>query len=266
MLRVSNVSIHYGARTVTRAVEDVSFEVGRNEKLVIVGPSGCGKSTLLTAIAGFLTPVVGTIALNGALVTEPGPERVMVFQDLNQYLPWKTVEGNVRWGIRKRWPAMAKVERGELARHYIDAVGLAGYEDRYPHLLSGGQKQRVALARAFAVKPALLLLDEPFGALDAITREQMQDELNRLWAGADVSIVFVTHDVSEAVRLGHRILVMSTRPGRVSAILTNDALGHGERDDEREAEMAIRVRSALAGDAGAGAVRRGPECDGVHER
>ena len=249
MLTVSNLVIEYPrghTRTrVTRAVEDVSFTVGANEKLVIVGPSGCGKSTLLTAIAGFLPITGGSIAIDERPVKAPGMDRVMVFQDLNQFLPWHTVQGNVEWAIRRKWPHMDRGDVRTLARKYVDLVGLSEKADTFPHVLSGGQRQRVAIARSFAVEPSILLLDEPFGALDAITREQMQDQLNAVWREAGTSILFVTHDVDEALALGHRILVMSSNPGRVAAMLEN--VNTGDPDERRM--LSERIRAVIGGGA-----------------
>lgn len=235
MVAVDHVSIEFpGSRRRGRvvAVEDVSVSIRRGEKFVILGPSGCGKSTLLTAIGGFLPLSGGEIRVDGKRVIGPSMQRVLVFQDFGQLLPWRTAVANVEWALGKRWPKMPAAERHERAMHYIQLVGLGQQADQYPNTLSGGQKQRCAIARAFAVKPAILLMDEPFGALDAINRERMQVELNRVWdAEAEkTTIAFVTHDVNEAVHLGHRIMVMSRGPGRLRALVDNPSVGSPPHD------------------------------------
>ena len=214
------------------AVSDVTVDIRRGEKFVILGPSGCGKSTLLTAIGGFIPVTGGQIRVAGEVVRKPSMNRILVFQDFGQLLPWRTLLGNVAWGIRNRWPGLADAQVREQALHYVALVGLSAQAEQYPNTLSGGQKQRGAIARAFAVKPEILLMDEPFGALDAINREKMQDELNRLWGseGEKVTIAFVTHDVNEAVHLGHRIMVMSRGPGRLRALVDNPSVGRPPHD------------------------------------
>jgi NitT/TauT family transport system ATP-binding protein len=232
---VDHASIEFpGSRRRGRvvAVEDVTVAIRRGEKFVILGPSGCGKSTLLTAIGGFLPLSRGEIRVDGRRVTGPSMQRVLVFQDFGQLLPWRTAVANVEWAIARRWPKMSGAERRSRAMHYIELVGLAQQAEQYPNTLSGGQKQRCAIARAFAVKPAILLMDEPFGALDAINRERMQFELNRVWdAEAEkTTIAFVTHDVNEAVHLGHRIMVMSRGPGRLRSLVYNPSVGRPPHD------------------------------------
>lgn len=226
---ISNVSIVFQANTKNPivAVESVSTDIRKGEKFVLLGPSGCGKSTLLTAMAGFIPVTTGSIRVNGKLVKKPVMSNILLFQDFGQLFPWRTVQGNVEWGIRRRWPSMGAKEISERARHYVELVGLDRQALQYPNTLSGGQKQRVAIARAFAVSPDILLMDEPFGALDAINREKMQYELNRIWDATEsrTTVVFVTHDVNEAVHLGHRIMVMSRGPGRVRKIVENKNVG-----------------------------------------
>jgi NitT/TauT family transport system ATP-binding protein len=209
------------------AVESVSVDIPRGEKFVLLGPSGCGKSTLLAAIAGFIPATGGSIEVNGKPVRRPSMSSILVFQDFGQLFPWRTVAGNVEWALRRRWPKMSGDAIRDRAAHYVDLVGLATQARQYPNTLSGGQKQRCAIARAFAVSPDILLMDEPFGALDAINRERMQAELNRLWNEAEPrnTVVFVTHDVNEAVHLGHKIMVMSHGPGRLRAVLDNPHVG-----------------------------------------
>lgn len=203
------------------AVEDVSFHLQPGEKLILLGPSGCGKSTILKTIAGFIQPARGSVILNGEPVTRPGPDRAVVFQEFDQLLPWKTVLGNVEFALLAtgRCP---KEEVHDRALHYIDMVGLSRFIAFYPHTLSGGMKQRVAIARALALDPEILLMDEPFGSLDAQTRSILQQELNRLWEQTNKSIIFVTHSIDEAVILGNRIVVLTNGPCRVQHVLENE--------------------------------------------
>jgi NitT/TauT family transport system ATP-binding protein len=229
LVTIRDASIAYNSRgrAATLAVDSVSIDVRQGEKFVILGPSGCGKSTLLTAVAGFIPLTSGSIEIEGRQVAGPSMNRIMVFQDFGQLFPWRTVLGNVKWGIHRRWPSLPRNEVQSRAEECIELVGLKGQSGQYPNTLSGGQKQRCALARAFAVSPGLLLMDEPFGALDAINRERMQAELNRmLMEGArGMTVIFVTHDVNEAVHLGDRIMVMSRGPGRVRALIDNPHVG-----------------------------------------
>lgn len=226
MLR--DVSIVFGTpKNRIVAVQSVTADIFRGEKFILLGPSGCGKSTLLTAMAGFIPVTSGSIVVNGREVRRPAMDSILVFQDFGQLFPWRTVLGNVQWGVRRRWPSLSSAEVKDRARHYVDLVGLGGQATQYPNTLSGGQKQRGAIARAFAVAPDILLMDEPFGALDAINRERMQAELNRIWEASEskTTVVFVTHDVNEAVYLGHRIMVMSRGPGRIRAVVENRHVG-----------------------------------------
>src|SRR6267154_1074178 len=198
------------------ALEDVSLDVKPREFLALLGPSGCGKSTLLYLIGGFLPIEKGTISVNGEPVKAPGPDRGIVFQHFALF-PWKTVRDNILYGLERQ--DMPRAERQERAQHFIDLVGLNGFEDSYPSQLSGGMKQRTALARTLAFDPEILLMDEPFGALDAQTRSLMQAELLRIWQRTPKTVIFVTHDVQEAVYLADRVAVMSARPGRIKAIV-----------------------------------------------
>lgn len=198
------------------ALENVALEVHRREFVALLGPSGCGKSTLLYLIGGFLPTEHGAIRVDGAPVAGPGPDRGIVFQHFALF-PWKTVRSNVLYGLDKL--GLAREERDQRAQAYIDMVGLHGFEDSYPSQLSGGMKQRAAIARTLAIDPKILLMDEPFGALDAQTRSLMQSELLRIWQRTHKTVIFVTHDVQEAVYLAERIVVMSARPGRVKAIV-----------------------------------------------
>jgi NitT/TauT family transport system ATP-binding protein/taurine transport system ATP-binding protein len=195
-----------------QALAPLSLEVAAGEFVAIVGPSGCGKSTLLNLIAGFLTPSEGTVSVGGAPVAGPSPERGVVFQQANLY-PWLSVRGNVELGPRLR--GVARPERRRIADRYLELVGLGEFADAAPYELSGGMQQRCQIARVLANDPAIMLLDEPFGALDALTRDRLQDELHGIWLGSGKTAFFITHSVEEAVYLGTRVLVMSPRPGRV---------------------------------------------------
>jgi NitT/TauT family transport system ATP-binding protein len=197
------------------ALRDLSFEIGENRFTTIVGPSGCGKSTILNLLAGFERPTSGEIIMDGKPLDKPGPDRGFVFQDYALF-PWLTVLGNVMFGLTAK--GYEKKKAREIALSYIDSVNLAGFEHAYPHTLSGGMKQRVAIARALAYDPQVLLMDEPFGALDAQTRKYMQGELIRIWEKFRKTVVFVTHSVIEAVYLSDVIVVMTVRPGQVKGI------------------------------------------------
>ena len=202
----------------TREVlKDIGLEVCEGEFICLLGPSGCGKSTLLNIIAGFLTPTRGQIEIGGERVHGPDPRRIFVFQERGVF-PWLTVRGNVAFGLG-RLPA---AERERRVRHYIDLVGLAGFENAHPAELSGGMKQRLEVARALAVNPDMLLLDEPFGALDSITRLNLRAELLRIWQAERKTILFVTHDIDEAVQLADRVMVMSARPAIIQQIVPID--------------------------------------------
>ena len=188
------------------------FTAREGEFITIIGPSGCGKSTFLHIMGGFIPAEAGTIRVYGDAVNGPGPDRGMVFQEFALF-PWKTVAGNVAWGLEAQGVEKQRID--ETVRAYLDLMDLAQFRDHYPAEISGGMKQRVALARVLAFNPKVLLMDEPFGALDAQTRETMQEELTRLWERTGKTIVFVTHDIEEAVYLGDRVVVLSARPGRI---------------------------------------------------
>ena len=198
------------------ALADVSLEVRPREFLALLGPSGCGKSTLLYLVGGFLPTEAGCIQVDGKPVDAPGPDRGIVFQHFALF-PWKTVRGNILYGLERQ--GLPRSERERRAQAFIDLVGLKGFEDSYPSQLSGGMKQRTAIARTLAFDPSILLMDEPFGALDAQTRSLMQTELLGIWQRTPKTVVFVTHDVQEAVYLADRVAVMSARPGRIKAIV-----------------------------------------------
>jgi NitT/TauT family transport system ATP-binding protein len=217
MLTVENLNktyISHGSET--SALVDISLQIEEGEFVCLLGPSGCGKSTLLKIIAGLIPASSGRITINGKPVSGPGPERAVVFQDYALF-PWMTVRDNVEFGLEARNLPVA--ERREVSRRLLKVVGLSDFAERFPHQLSGGMKQRVSIARALAVDPSLLLMDEPFGALDAQTRQLLQDELLRIWREYRKTVVFVTHSIEEAIYLSDRIVVMTARPGRVKQIV-----------------------------------------------
>ncbi|MFG1478773.1 ABC transporter ATP-binding protein [Xanthobacter sp. V4C-4] len=224
------------------ALQDISFEVAAGEFLVLVGPSGCGKTTLLDLIGGLTAAEGGAIHVNGAPVRGPGLDRGIVFQQYALF-PWKTALGNIAFGLEAK--GVAKAERAARARHYLDLVGLSAFADRYPHQLSGGMKQRVAIARALSYDPAVLLMDEPFAALDAQTRERLQDETLRIWRQTGKTIVFITHSIEEAVYLGQRVLVMAAGPGRVIADLPVRIDRDPSADDLRATPAFVALRHRI---------------------
>lgn len=203
--------------TETSVLENIDLDVAQGEFLCLLGPSGCGKSTLLNICAGFLAPSTGTVTIDDEPVTGPDPRRIFVFQERGVF-PWLTVEGNIAFGLSK----LTKQEQAERIAHYITMVGLQGFEKAYPQELSGGMKQRLEVARALAVNPDMLFLDEPFGALDSITRLIMRGELLRIWEAERKTIIFVTHDIEEAVQLADRVVVMSARPATIQTIVDID--------------------------------------------
>ena len=199
------------------ALEDINLDVSAGEFVCIVGPSGCGKSTLLNVLAGFLSSTSGSVTIDGEAVTGPDPRRILVFQERGVF-PWLTVEGNIGFGLSK----LSRAEREARIAHYVQTVRLQGFEEAYPADLSGGMKQRLQVARALAVNPDILYLDEPFGALDSITRVIMRGELLRIWQTERRTILFVTHDIDEAVQMADRVVVLSSRPARIKEILAID--------------------------------------------
>jgi len=236
LLSVRDVTISYPTENgLFTAVEGVSFSIAEGEKFVLLGPSGCGKSTLLKSVAGFIAPSRGTVELEGRTVSRPGPDRVVVFQEFDQLLPWRTVMGNLVYPLRVA-RRMAEPAARAAATRYLEMVGLTKFAASYPHQLSGGMKQRVAIARALALDPRMLLMDEPFASLDALTRRKMQEELLAIWEATRKTILFVTHSIEEAVVLGDRVLILSAGPGRVRRILDNPAAG------QRETEAALKVQ------------------------
>jgi NitT/TauT family transport system ATP-binding protein len=242
-IRFEHVGKVFRARgTSLTALDDITLDVRAGEFLVIVGPSGCGKSTLLDLLGGLATPTSGRIEVDGRPVTGPGLDRGVVFQ---QYalLPWRTAQGNVEFGLEAK--GVPKRERRGRAREYLELVGLAGFHDRYPHELSGGMKQRVAIARSLAFDPDVLLMDEPFAALDAQTRDGLQDELLRVWEQTGKTVVFITHGIEEAVYLGQRVAVLTSRPGRIKKIVEVGITARSTTEDLRSDPEFARYRHEI---------------------
>jgi NitT/TauT family transport system ATP-binding protein len=228
------------------ALSRIDLEVAGGEFMALVGPSGCGKSTLLDLLAGLAEPSSGTILVDGKPIAGPGPDRGTVFQQYALF-PWRTALGNIEFALEA--VGLPRAERAERARHFLALVGLCGFEHHYPHQLSGGMKQRVAIARSLSYDPDILLMDEPFAALDAQTRETLQDELLRIWEETGKTILFVTHGIDEAVYLGQRVAVMSARPGRILDVI-DIPLGPRARDDDvrsspKFAELRHRIWTLL---------------------
>ncbi|WAZ26118.1 ABC transporter ATP-binding protein [Streptomyces cinnabarinus] len=224
------------------ALDGIDLEIAAGEFVVLVGPSGCGKSTLLDLLGGLTRPTSGRILLDGTPVTEPGLDRGIVFQ---QYalLPWRTAQGNVEFGLEAT--GVPRRQRAARAKEFLDLVGLTGFEDRHPHELSGGMRQRVAIARSLAYDPQVLLMDEPFAALDAQTRESLQDELLRIWQRTGKTVVFITHGIDEAVYLGQRVAVMTSRPGRIKEIVPVAFDSRTATDDLRSSAEFARYRHQI---------------------
>ena len=234
ILDVQGVTLQYKTKEhLITATYRVDFKVYPADRFVLLGPSGCGKSTLLKGVAGFLKPVEGEIRLKGTRVDAPGPDRVMVFQEFDQLLPWKTVRQNITFALVNAGRCSREREADEIAMTYIRKVKLSGFENTYPHMLSGGMKQRVAIARALAMQPKVLMMDEPFAALDALTRRRMQEELLALWEDARFTLLFVTNSIEEALVVGNRVALLSPHPGRVRAEFNShafDLTSIGSRD------------------------------------
>jgi NitT/TauT family transport system ATP-binding protein len=249
-LAIEALTLRYRTeRGLLTVLDRVTLSVRPGERVVLLGPSGCGKTSLLKAVAGFLPPAAGSIRVHGRPVAAPGPDRMMIFQEFDQLLPWKTVAGNVAFPLRTAGRCSRK-EAEIRAAAAIESVGLTAFADSYPHMLSGGMKQRVAIARALVMSPPILLMDEPFAALDALTRAGMQQELLRMWRGSGVTVLFVTHSIEEAAILGDRIVVMTGNPGTIAAQLAGrpgeDAAGAGD------APLMARLRDLVGGKRDAG--------------
>ena len=225
----------------TPVLENIDLDVREGELVCILGPSGCGKSTLLNIVGGFLVPTAGAVAIDGEPVTGPDPRRIFVFQERGVF-PWLTVEGNIGFGLGK----LSTEERRKRIAHYVRLVGLTGFENAYPQELSGGMKQRAEVARALAVNPDMLFLDEPFGALDSITRLVMRGELLRIWEAERKTILFVTHDIDESVQLADRVVVMSQRPATIRRIVEID-LSHPR---DLSSRRYLELRDGIFGEIG----------------
>ncbi|WP_416401493.1 ABC transporter ATP-binding protein [Alicycliphilus denitrificans] len=261
LLRVDGVSIDYRTRErVVRATHRVSFDVHAGERYVLLGASGCGKSTLLKAIGGFVAPTEGQIRLNGRPVAGPGPDRVVVFQEFDQLPPWKTVRENVMFPLLASRRA-TRAEAAERAAVYLDKVGLSRFAGAHPHQLSGGMKQRVAIARALAMQPQVLLMDEPFAALDALTRRRMQEELLALWEELRFTLIFVTHSIEEALVVGSRIAILSPHPGRLRAEVNCHQFGLHSLGGAAFQATARRVHGLLFDEPADGAAPGSVEAD-----
>jgi NitT/TauT family transport system ATP-binding protein len=246
LLDVRGVTIQYKTQAhLVTATYRVSFKVLQGDRFVVVGPSGCGKSTLLKAVGGYLAPTEGEIRLKGELITKPGPDRIMVFQEFDQLLPWMTVLENVVFPLKTTGTLKGKAAI-DRAMHYIAKVKLADFAHSYPHMLSGGMKQRVAIARGMAMEPDILLMDEPFAALDALTRTRMQDELLQLWDEIRFTVLFVTHSIPEAIKLGSRILLLSPHPGQVKAEI--NSVPRGQEDSNEAAALGREIHDMLFAD------------------
>lgn len=228
------------------ALYNISLAIRKNEFVSLLGPSGCGKTTLIRIIAGLLTADRGEVLVNSQVVNSPGRDRCMVFQQFG-LLPWRTVMSNVEFGLEI--DGVPREERRTLAEKYLELVGLKGFENYYPHQISGGMQQRVGIARALSKKPEILLMDEPFGAVDAQTREQLQEELLKIWAQTENTVVFVTHSIDEAIYLSDRVVVMQARPGRIKEEVTIDLprpRWEGDiKADPRFAQLRAHLRDSL---------------------
>lgn len=236
LLSVSNVKIGYWIENQFKLViNNISFDIKQGEKIMVIGPSGCGKSTLLKTIAGFIKPLEGSISIKGGTTLEPGPDRAVVFQEHDQLFPWRTVIDNLVYALRIN--GRKKEEAMEIARYYLEMTGLSHAESLYPHQLSGGMKQRVAIARALSLEPTMLLMDEPFGALDALTRSRLQRELALIAEKTRVTILFVTHSIQEAILLGDRIIVLGHPPSHIEEIVD---VSHLSKDMESEEVLEIQ--------------------------
>ncbi len=243
-IRLAGVSKTFTtSRGTVQALQDITLEIEEGEFVCFVGPSGCGKSTLLRIVAALERSFTGTAEVNGRMITEPGRDRTVMFQE-HALFPWLDVLGNVLFGL-KRKPGLTDKDRREVARYYLHLVGLEGFERANIHELSGGMKQRVALARALAPNPRVLLMDEPFASLDAMTREQLYGDIQRIHAARKKTILFVTHNVREAVCLGDRVILFSPRPGRIRREFKVELPRPREFNDTANAALASEITREL---------------------
>jgi NitT/TauT family transport system ATP-binding protein len=242
-LEVSHLSkgFLHGASGAMPVLDDLSLAVADLEFVAIVGPSGCGKSTFLRIVDGLVPPDSGTIRLNGAVVNGPGHGRGMVFQSFDLF-PWRTAIGNVEFGLEMK--NLPRAERRDRARHWIELVGLQGFENSYPHELSGGMQQRVGIARALAIEPEVLLMDEPFGALDVQTRDLLQDELLAIWQRERKTVLFVTHSIEEAIYLADRVLIFTPRPARIERVV-DIPFGRPRCEDMKSDPVFVELRREI---------------------
>jgi len=245
---VRNVWMSFpGKQGAVHVLEDINAEVGRGEFVCIVGPSGCGKSTLLNIVGGFLKATSGEVLVEGEPVRGPDPRRIFVFQE-NGVFPWLNVRENIAFGLQRK----ASAEREGIVRHYTEMVGLTGFEAAYPAELSGGMRQRVEIARALAANPDIIYMDEPFGALDFITRLKMRADLVRIWERERKTILFVTHDIEEAVQLADRVLIMSRRPATIREVIEVDLPRPRDLDSPGYLEARDRIFAAMGMSLGVG--------------
>jgi NitT/TauT family transport system ATP-binding protein len=237
---VEQIDKHFDKTTTKEihALDSISFSVKKGEFFCIVGPNGAGKTTLLNIVAGFEKPTNGIVRINGNRVIGPNGRYVTMFQE-HALFPWRTVLSNVEYGLEIK--GIGKAEREEIAREYIELVGLRGFENSHPSRLSGGMKQRVQLARTLAVEPEIIFMDEPFGALDPITKRTLQQELEKIWKHEKKTIIFVTHDIDSAIRLGDRIAIMSPQPGKIKEIIDVGIERPRDRFDPKFAEIEKRI-------------------------
>jgi NitT/TauT family transport system ATP-binding protein len=242
ILKAEGLTLQYKTKEhLVTATYRVSFDVFPADRLVLLGPSGCGKSTLLKAVGGYIQPTEGRVLLNGSAVRAPGRDRIFVFQEFDQLLPWKTVLENVVFALTASG-AMSNGEARDRAARALERVRLGQFASRYPHTLSGGMKQRAAIARALAMEPRVLLMDEPFAALDALTRGQMQEELLELWHETKFTVLFVTHSIPEAIRIGSRILLLSSHPGQLKGEMESPGSDQPGEDGKL---LSTRIRETL---------------------
>jgi NitT/TauT family transport system ATP-binding protein len=243
LVQVQNVSkVHGAGAEAVQALSNVSFSQGEHEFVCVVGPSGCGKTTLLNLIAGFEQPTSGLVGFAGAPISGPDARRAVVFQE-HALFPWLTVSGNIQYGPKRR--GIRGAELAAITERYVHLAGLTGFERKYPHQLSGGMRQRLGIVRALANSPKLLLMDEPFGSLDSLTRERMQDDLVLIWGDERKAIFFITHSIEEALKLGDRVIVMSSRPGRIIREFRLEKARPRHAEDPEIADLASRIRQLL---------------------